>query len=110
MRNDDAALDQLFEQYRAACPEPDAGANFMPQLWARIDARRGFAFAFGRLARTGAAAAAAFCLLLLLLNFAITPARTLAPTYADALAAESQAAALYGDGSQLVPVTAHATR
>jgi hypothetical protein len=104
MTNEDAALDQLFGRYRAACPDPEPSQNFMPALWAKIDSRRGFLFAFGRLARTGTAAAAAFCLVLLLLNFVIAPARALAPTYADELAADSQARALYGDVAHIVPV------
>lgn len=40
MENQDQQLDELFGQYRAACPDVDPGANFMPQVWARIDARR----------------------------------------------------------------------
>lgn len=38
--NSDQQLDELFQAYRQACPEVDASANFMPNLWARIDARR----------------------------------------------------------------------
>ncbi len=37
----DDRLDRLWAEYRAACPDPDPGANFMPQLWKRIEARRG---------------------------------------------------------------------
>lgn len=33
-------LDALFAEYRSACPDPDAGADFMPGLWRRIEARR----------------------------------------------------------------------
>lgn len=33
-------LNELFAAYRQACPESDASANFMPKLWAQIDARR----------------------------------------------------------------------
>ncbi len=101
MRNDDAALDELFGRYRDACPEPEPNQNFMPALWARIEGHRGFLFTFGRLARTGMAAAAAFCLLLLVLNFSSTPVRITAPTYADALAADTQAKTLYGDLSHV---------
>jgi anti-sigma-K factor RskA len=39
MTNDEQ-LDKLFRAYAQACPERDANANFMPALWARIDARR----------------------------------------------------------------------
>jgi hypothetical protein len=33
-------LDALWQEYREACPDPDAGAGFMPGLWQRIEARR----------------------------------------------------------------------
>jgi hypothetical protein len=102
MKNDDKALDDLFGAYRAACPDPEASPNFMPGIWEKIDSRRGFLFAFGRLARTGTAAAAALCLLLLLLNFSSGPNHLLAPTYADALVADSQNKAYYGDTFHLV--------
>src|ERR1700728_1293365 len=32
----DGELDHLFESYRAALPDPEASANFMPELWRRI--------------------------------------------------------------------------
>ena len=34
-------LDPLWAEYREACPDVDPGAHFMPQLWQRIEARRG---------------------------------------------------------------------
>jgi hypothetical protein len=40
MVNQDQQLDELLGQYRAACPDLDPSANFMPGVWARIDARR----------------------------------------------------------------------
>jgi hypothetical protein len=30
----------LFAEYRQACPDPEAGAGFMPGMWQRIEARR----------------------------------------------------------------------
>src|SRR5690242_7323387 len=33
-------LDALWVEYREAIPDPDAGPNFMPQLWQKIEARR----------------------------------------------------------------------
>jgi hypothetical protein len=38
------ALSELFVRYRAACPEVEPGAGFMPALWERIEARRSFAW------------------------------------------------------------------
>src|ERR1700733_14846128 len=33
-------LDALWSEYRSAFPDPDASANFMPNLWQKIEARR----------------------------------------------------------------------
>lgn len=33
-------LDALWAQYREACPDPEPSAEFMPNLWQRIEARR----------------------------------------------------------------------
>ncbi|MFL6352046.1 MAG: hypothetical protein ACJ74Z_09375 [Bryobacteraceae bacterium] len=87
MTNKDRELDNLFQNYRASCPDIEASANFMPQLWERIENRRGFWFAFQSLARTAMATSTALCLLLLILNFLQGPQNL--PTYADALAADS---------------------
>jgi anti-sigma-K factor RskA len=34
----DDKLDALWAEYRDACPDPEASAQFMPQLWQRIEA------------------------------------------------------------------------
>ena len=44
-------LDELFRAYREACPDVDAGANFMPGLWAKIEARQVSTNWFGRAAK-----------------------------------------------------------
>lgn len=62
--NDDEKLDALFGAYRAACGDPEASANFMPNLWARIDARQNFTFSFRRMANAFATAAVALSLVL----------------------------------------------
>lgn len=49
-RSDDERLDGLFQAYRAACPDLDPSANFMPRLWQRIEARQTFTFSFRRMA------------------------------------------------------------
>jgi hypothetical protein len=36
----DTQFDDRLAAYRAAVGEPEAGRNFMPELWARIEARR----------------------------------------------------------------------
>jgi hypothetical protein len=49
-QNDEDKLDALFRAYHAACSVPEPGANFMPNLWARIEARQTFTFSFRRMA------------------------------------------------------------
>lgn len=55
----DDQLDQLFRAYRDACPAPQPRADFMPQLWRRIEARQSFAFSFRRMANALVTAAMA---------------------------------------------------
>lgn len=57
-------LDALFRAYREACLAPEPGANFMPQLWRRIESRQNFGFSFRRMANAlvTAAVAATICL------------------------------------------------
>ena len=96
MIDDERDLDGLFQQYRVSCPDIDAGVNFMPHLWEKIDARRSFWALFQRFARTGTAASLALFLLLVLLNAASETHRApIAPTYADALAADHTAESTY---------------
>lgn len=40
MERMDDKLQPIWQQYRNAFPDHDAGSDFMPQLWARIEARR----------------------------------------------------------------------
>jgi len=63
-RDDDQRLDALLRMYHQACGSPDAGANFMPDLWARIESRQRFTFSFRRMARAVATAAVALSLAL----------------------------------------------
>ena len=90
--NDDSKLDQLFQAYRAACPEIEPGANFMPELWKRIESKHTFWFVFQNLARTTVTACAALCLLLVFLNF-VPPFehRAVQANYTDTLMAEHTA-------------------
>jgi hypothetical protein len=62
--NDEERLDALFRAYRDACPTPEASANFMPNLWARIDSRQRFTFSFRRMANALATAAVALSIAL----------------------------------------------
>ena len=86
-------LDQVFSRYRSAFPDPEPSANFMPELWARIDSRHTFSFVFGRLSRTFASVSAALCLLLAVMNLMAGPQNF--GSYTDALLADSSAERTY---------------
>src|ERR1017187_9200598 len=62
--SDDQELDALFRAYHDACPVPEAGANFMPNLWARIESRQRFTFSFRRMANALTTVAVALSLVL----------------------------------------------
>lgn len=64
MRGDDEKLDALFQAYRRSCPTPEASANFMPNLWQRIEARQSFSFSFRRVANALVTAAVALSIAL----------------------------------------------
>ena len=62
--SDDQKLDALFQAYRNACVAPETSANFMPNLWARIESRQSFPLVFQRMANFLATAAVALSLVL----------------------------------------------
>ena len=62
--NNEERLDALFGAYRDACPTPEASANFMPTLWARIESRQSFTFSFRRMANGFVTAAVALTIAL----------------------------------------------
>ncbi len=62
--NDEERLDALFRAYRDACPTPEASANFMPNLWARIESRQRVTFSFRRMANALVTAAVALSIAL----------------------------------------------
>jgi hypothetical protein len=62
--SDDQKLDALFKAYREACEAPETSANFMPNLWARIESRQSFTTVFQRMANALATAAVALSLVL----------------------------------------------
>ncbi len=79
MNRDEQQLSRLFAAYRDACPPPELGTNFMPGLWRRIDAKRGFNRALRRWTRaivTGVAAAS-----LAMLAYMATPGESSSPIY-----------------------------
>ena len=84
-------LDALLRSYREACPDPEAGADFMPELWRRIEARRGVPVVFRRLTQRFVTLAAALCLIMMV--YLAYPRPQISPvytaTYVDVLAEDS---------------------
>src|ERR1044072_2807720 len=63
--SDDERLDALFRAYAKACPDREPSANFMPNLWQRIEARQNNAFfSFRRMANALVTAAVALSIAL----------------------------------------------
>jgi len=62
--SDDARLDEMFRAFAEACPDREPSANFMPELWQRIEARRTYSFSFGRMANALVTAAVALSIAL----------------------------------------------
>jgi hypothetical protein len=86
-------LDHLFAGYRAAMPDPDASANFMPELWRKIEARQFFLVRMKKLTQVFVAAAAAICLFLgIVLQVPVaTEQQSVSGNYVDVLADASPA-------------------
>lgn len=83
----DQKLQDLFQAYRAACPDMDENSTFMPGLWQKIEARQAFPFAMRRFAQLFVSAAAAMCLLMAML-ITTAPPHAAGPgvmTYVEAL-------------------------
>src|ERR1700730_14041800 len=77
-------LNSLFASYKAAVPGPDASANFMPELWRKIEGRRNIMLRIRRLTQVFVGATAALCLLFAMVQ--VIPGRAeLAGSYVDVL-------------------------
>ena len=90
--SDDQDLNALFRAYHDACAAPEAGANFMPNLWARIESRQRFTFSFRRMANALTTAAVALSLALGI-YMAIPQSSSIDPsqTYVEVLAESNTA-------------------
>jgi hypothetical protein len=86
----EAQLDELFMAYRAACPDPDASANFMPAIWAKIERREVSTNWFGRVAKALVTAALAASMILGMMNSSSRnqPNGFFDATFVDALRAD----------------------
>jgi|ERR1700735_4152732 len=84
-------LDAMFQEYRAALPDAEPGARFMPGLWQRIEARRASSlWIFRRLAQV--CVGATLALTIVMGAFLIPRLERAAPiyssSYVDELAAD----------------------
>jgi hypothetical protein len=68
-----ARLDDLFRAYRAACPDPVVSANFMPDIWEKIQAREVSTKWFRRVAKALVTAAIAASVILGIMTTATNP-------------------------------------
>ena len=81
-------LNALFAKYKAAVPDPDPSANFMPELWRNIEARQTLLLRIRKLTQVFVGAAAAICLLFAMIEVVPGASRTeVRGSYVDALAA-----------------------
>ena len=86
---DEALLDDLFHAYREACPDPEPSVNFMPAMWAKIEAREASGTIFSRLAKGLVTAALGASVLMGLLSASSSqPVTTPEGSYVQALAAD----------------------
>ena len=82
-------LDELFVAYRGSCPDFDPGVNFMPELWARIEARESTTNLFGRMAKALVTAAlAATAILGLMVSTSSRADNQFNGTYLEALSVD----------------------
>ena len=85
--NLDRELDALFSRYREACVVPEASANFMPNLWQRLEGRRSYQLDLRRWAQGFVTLAAAASLAIAILQ-AWPSAQFPANTYVEVISAE----------------------
>jgi hypothetical protein len=83
-RND--VLSALFAQYKAAFPDPEASANFMPELWRSIESRQNVLLRMKRLTQVFVATAAAICLVFAVLSLPKSSSTELRGSYVEVLA------------------------
>ena len=79
-------LDALWAEYRNACPDVEGSANFMPNLWQKIEARRlETTSVFRRWAKACVMATVALTLLIAVLIPKIQSDPVYSATYVDVL-------------------------
>jgi hypothetical protein len=93
-------VDALWAEYRDACPDPEASAQFMPKLWRRIEEQRTATTSmFRRLAQICITATVALTIVMGVVLIPLVqdlPVFDMA-TYVDVLAADSSNTNTYVD-------------
>lgn len=85
--SEEERLNALFRAFAGACPDRDPSANFMPNLWRRIEARQTYTFSFRRMANALVTAAVALSIALgVYMAIPHTTATTASQSYIEALA------------------------
>lgn len=105
MQQSDRGLDALFQEYQKAVDTPEPSASFMPKLWERIEARRGFVFAWRRVTQVFVGSAAVICLVFA--GFMVLPQQSSSArqaTYVDVLAEAHPTENLMAQGISRVEV------
>ena len=106
MREEERRLERLWEAYRMATPAPDPSANFMPELWAKIEAARPVSWVVPlRLLVTRLAPLLALLIVAMGLYLWNPRLTTADPSYVEVLAAdliEEQQPALYIGGEDSI--------
>jgi hypothetical protein len=86
---DEVWLNDMFHAYRDACPDPEPSVNFMPAMWAKIEAREESSTIFSRVAKGLVTAALGASVLMGLLSASSSqPVATSEGSYIQALAAD----------------------
>ena len=85
-RSDELRLDEMFRLCRESHDDPEASANFMPQMWAKIEARRASTNWFDQIAKALVAGAIAASVIAgLLISSANQSVAFYKATFVDAL-------------------------
>ena len=89
-------LDVLLAKYKSAVPDPEPSANFMPELWRKIEARQVVILRVRKLTQIFMGAAAAVTLLFAVIQVVPNSSRSpvMHESYVDALAAAHPAESL----------------
>ncbi len=86
---DEAKLDELLAAYRAASPDPEPSVNFMPEMWAKIEARQASTTIFSRFAKGLVTAALGASVLIAMMSASSNPPVAVSEgSYIQALAAD----------------------